>query len=197
MAWSVLTWKILRIFQSQFLSGKVCAETRHSSYTNTLPTIMKKILLTSILGIIITSCGVKKTLSSKTELDSGWYFITEQETESKLVQNRFTGEDIFINNNPIIKASESSTIAIENQNWGGQDYIIIQLIFEGDAKEKWANATERMSRTNEKAAFIYKDQVISTVYAFLRMDNGYAAVSNKNFTKELLNKIVADLKREK
>ena len=87
--------------------------------------------------------------------------------------------------------------AIENQNWGGQDYIIIQLIFEGDAKEKWANATERMSRTNEKAAFIYKDQVISTVYAFLRMDNGYAAVSNKNFTKELLNKIVADLKREK
>ncbi|MEH6764381.1 MAG: hypothetical protein V7655_07770 [Aequorivita antarctica] len=33
MAWSVLTWKILRISQSQFLSGKVCAETRHSPYT--------------------------------------------------------------------------------------------------------------------------------------------------------------------
>ena len=33
MAWSVLTWKILRISQSQFLSGKVCAETRHSLYT--------------------------------------------------------------------------------------------------------------------------------------------------------------------
>lgn len=33
MAWSGLTWKILRIFQSRFLSGEVCAETRHSSYT--------------------------------------------------------------------------------------------------------------------------------------------------------------------
>jgi hypothetical protein len=33
MAWSVLTWKILRIFQSQFLFGDVCAETRNSSYT--------------------------------------------------------------------------------------------------------------------------------------------------------------------
>jgi hypothetical protein len=30
MAWSVLDWKIRRIFQSQFLSGEVRAETRHT-----------------------------------------------------------------------------------------------------------------------------------------------------------------------
>ncbi len=41
MAWSVHTWKILRIFQSQFLSGKVCAETRHSSYTKRCATFNK------------------------------------------------------------------------------------------------------------------------------------------------------------
>jgi len=33
MAWFGLTWKILRIFQSQFLFGEVRAKTRHSSYT--------------------------------------------------------------------------------------------------------------------------------------------------------------------
>ncbi|WP_271424941.1 hypothetical protein [Aequorivita sinensis] len=33
MAWSVLTWKILRIFQSQFLFIEVRTKTRHSSYT--------------------------------------------------------------------------------------------------------------------------------------------------------------------
>jgi hypothetical protein len=33
MAWSVHTWKIKRIYQSRFLSGKVRAKTRHSSYT--------------------------------------------------------------------------------------------------------------------------------------------------------------------
>jgi len=43
MAWSVLTWKILRIFQSRFLSGKVRAEARHSSYTRPLATIDMKI----------------------------------------------------------------------------------------------------------------------------------------------------------
>src|SRR5690606_30311584 len=48
MAWSVLTWKILRIFQSRFLSGVVCAETRHSSYTKTLYNIMG--ILSSIFG---------------------------------------------------------------------------------------------------------------------------------------------------
>jgi len=36
MAWSVFTWKIRRIFQSQFLFGEVRALTRHSSYTSTL-----------------------------------------------------------------------------------------------------------------------------------------------------------------
>ncbi|RAJ17517.1 hypothetical protein LX77_03885, partial [Gelidibacter algens] len=45
MAWSVLTWKILRISQSQFLFGEVRAKTRHSSYTTTLPVIMTKTTL--------------------------------------------------------------------------------------------------------------------------------------------------------
>src|SRR5690606_17837398 len=39
MAWSVLTWKIRRIFQSLFLFGEVRAETRHSPYTKTLAVI--------------------------------------------------------------------------------------------------------------------------------------------------------------
>jgi hypothetical protein len=33
MAWSVPTWKIRWIFQNQFLSREVRAETRHSLYT--------------------------------------------------------------------------------------------------------------------------------------------------------------------
>jgi len=41
MAWSVPIWKILRISQSQFLSGEVCTETRHSSYTKPLAVIKK------------------------------------------------------------------------------------------------------------------------------------------------------------
>jgi hypothetical protein len=44
MAWPVLTWKILRIFQSQFLFGEVRAETRHSSYTKRCLQVKKKIV---------------------------------------------------------------------------------------------------------------------------------------------------------
>ena len=49
MAWSVLTWKILRIFQSQFLSGKVCAETRHSSYTKRWQQAEKKQMIHELI----------------------------------------------------------------------------------------------------------------------------------------------------
>jgi hypothetical protein len=33
MAWSMPTWKILQIYQIQFLFGEVRDETRHSLYT--------------------------------------------------------------------------------------------------------------------------------------------------------------------
>jgi len=50
MAWSVLTWKILRISQSRFLSEKVCAETRHSSDTTTLPVIIREFDVLNIIN---------------------------------------------------------------------------------------------------------------------------------------------------
>jgi hypothetical protein len=42
MAWLVLTWKIRRIFQGQFLFEEVRAKTHHSSYTLTLCTLKLK-----------------------------------------------------------------------------------------------------------------------------------------------------------
>ena len=42
MAWSVPTWKILRISQSQFLFGEVRAESCHSPYTSTLVAIFAR-----------------------------------------------------------------------------------------------------------------------------------------------------------
>jgi hypothetical protein len=44
MAWSMPTWKILQIYQIQFLFGEVRDETRHSLYTKTLCTAMKIVL---------------------------------------------------------------------------------------------------------------------------------------------------------
>lgn len=59
MAWSFHTWKILRIFQSQFLSGEVRAKTRHSSYTSTLPLIlrMKNLIIICLLISSVTACN--------------------------------------------------------------------------------------------------------------------------------------------
>ena len=58
MAWSVPIWKILRISQSQFLSGEVCTETRHSSYTKSLVKIKNDtyaylLLLPNVLALLL------------------------------------------------------------------------------------------------------------------------------------------------
>ena len=83
------------------------------------------------------------------------------------------------------------------QIWGGKEYTIIELIYDGEAQLKWADATERMSKTQERAVFIYNDQYISTLSAFIRKDNGYSSVSHESFTEEMLAPIIADLKSQK
>tara|TARA_R110002049_G_scaffold47596_2_gene136950 strand:+ start:77678 stop:78001 length:324 start_codon:yes stop_codon:yes gene_type:complete len=59
MAWSVSTWKIRRIFQSQFLFGEDCCETRHSSYTLTLAKIWKDLMKKrKIISLLFLLFGV-------------------------------------------------------------------------------------------------------------------------------------------
>ena len=61
MAWSVLTWKILRIFQSQFLFGEVRAETRHSPYTKRCQQVEKNRMNRIIIGLILTISSINLT----------------------------------------------------------------------------------------------------------------------------------------
>ena len=161
------------------------------------PTIMKNTLSFILIGFLAISCGVKKSFTTQLEFENGWYFITEPKTESKAVKNNFGDDSVYVALSPIIKASDYSKIGIAKPNWGGKEMTIIELVYDGTEKEKWADATERMSKTNEKVVFIYKDKFISTASAFRRMDNGYASVSNENFNEKMLTEIIADLKKQK
>ncbi|WKB82987.1 hypothetical protein QYR09_08075 [Cellulophaga lytica] len=158
---------------------------------------MKNVLSILLVGLLAISCGVKKSSKTQLEFENGWYFVTESKSESKIVRNNFGVDFITVEPNPIIKASEYSKIGIAKPNWGGKEMTIIELVYDGIAKEKWANATERMSKTNEKVVFIYNDKFISTASAFRRMDNGYASVSNENFNEKMLTEIITDLKKQK
>lgn len=158
---------------------------------------MKKLLLAMTLGLLVVSCGVKKPTRTEYEFENGWYFVTESKKKAKSVKNRFGEEIVFVETQPIVKAADYSEIKIAKQIWGGKEYTIIELIYEGEARLKWADATERMSKTQERAVFIYNDQYISTLSAFIRKDNGYASVSHESFNEEMLAPIIADLKSKK
>ena len=56
MAWSLSTWKILRISQSQFLFGEFRAKTRHSSYTKRCAILKMKYYII-ILAFLVSSCS--------------------------------------------------------------------------------------------------------------------------------------------
>ena len=158
---------------------------------------MKKLLLIVTIGFLTISCGVKKSKTTQYEFENGWYFVTTSKKGTKPVKDRFGAEVVYEEAERIVKSSEHSKIGITKQNWGGKEYTIIELIYEGEAKLKWADATERMSKTEERAVFIYNDEFISMLSSFLRKENGYASISHENFNEEMLAPIVAELKVQK
>ncbi len=156
---------------------------------------MKNKLLILIIGFLIISCGTKKTRTSPLKFENGWYFITKSKTNSNLIKSRFKDYFVNIEPNPIVKASDYAKIKIAKQNWGGKETSLLELIYDGEEMKKWADATERMSKTGEEAVFVYKDKFISRVSAFRRMNNGYAGVSNDNFNDQILLEIMEGIKK--
>ncbi len=158
MAWAVLTWKILRIFQSQFLFKEVCAETRHSSYTNKLAVsfISKSLILKrkiKILTFIVTSfsfwsCGdcvnynkVGEYQISQKTLDIVNYeendtirFLNNKNEEIKLSISKSINKIDTV----IVREIQSSTdcnsayeyIRTEKINYGFQDDRLIVMQFQ-------------------------------------------------------------------
>lgn len=158
---------------------------------------MKNFILIIVFASFVLSCGARKTAKSDFQFLNGWYFVTEEATHTKPIKNRFSEEVVYVATTPIIEASAYSKMAPATRNWGGKESFSIDLFYEDEEKEQWANATERMSKTSEMAVFIYQDTFISKVSAFRRMDNGYAGISNENFTETMVNSILADLKKQK
>lgn len=171
--------------------------TTHHPVCVPVPTIMKRIVLTLLCGALLIGCTVNSPNQKKAKYQIGWYFETDQSSISGPVKSRYSDKLHYVDQEPIVIAYDFKRIDIVKQNWGGNEFSILEIVFEGEAKEKWADATERMSRTMENAVFIYDDQVIATVSTFRKIDNGYASVSNENLTEEALNMIVKDIKKNK
>jgi len=165
-----------------------------SNYIQLLPTIMKKIIWTLIIGtLLMISCGIKNKTKSGTDNQVGWYFETEKKESSKIVKDHFSDNIYYVQKEPIITVQDFKSMKIEKPNWGGQARTIIGVELNEDVKEKWGDLTERMSKTNEKALFIYKNEVISNLSAFQRMDNGYAMITHDSLSENMLEEIIKNI----
>lgn len=57
---------------------------------------MKKTLSILLIGFLVISCGVKKSITTQSEFENGWYFISESNSESKVVKNNFGDDFVYV-----------------------------------------------------------------------------------------------------
>ena len=129
------------------------------------------------------------------EFETGWYMVTDSVPNSKLLKFKYSNQSLFIQRTPILLAKNYSEINITTLDFGGEDFIVLELIYDGLEKLKWATTTERMLKTHEHAVFVYQDQILAEVLAIYKIENGYATVSNKHFTRAFLNSVETNIKK--
>jgi len=158
---------------------------------------MRNMLLTIVIGILCINCALRKKVAPEPKYQMGWYFEVEKNEASGLVKDSFLDKYYHIETAPILTITDFKSMKIEKPNWGGQERVIIGVTLNEDVKEKWGELTKRMSKTNEKALFVYKNEVIANVSAFQRIDNGYVMIANDDLTEKMLNKIITTINQNR
>tara|TARA_R110002111_G_scaffold99207_3_gene153347 strand:- start:6 stop:488 length:483 start_codon:yes stop_codon:yes gene_type:complete len=160
---------------------------------------MKKILLILLVCFTISSCGLFKKDKSNSESQNGWYYLSDENDENALkVSSDIYDKDFYVKSPAIVNSTEFKELNMSEVPYRGQEKIkMIDVILNENASEKWADATERISKSREMLVFVFNKKVISQVGAMFRIENGHAGISSPSLTEEELNNIIEQLKREK
>lgn len=158
---------------------------------------MRKIVWIIFVGFFFFGCGAKKKTQNVPKYAMGWYLEVEKNETSGMVKDAFMDKVYHIQSEPVLTISDFKTMQIEKPTWGGREQVIIGIRLNDDVKEKWADLTERMSKTDEKVLFIYKNEVLANLSAQLRIENGNAMIAHERLSEKELRKIIKTIHRKR
>lgn len=142
-----------------------------------------------IFAFLFLFTGQPDSQDNSTELPTGWYHITTENTGLTRELNK-TGEYYFLEPEPIITPKNMKTTEFKT-GYDGKIYLAIQ--FDAAGTKAWARATARATGT--KLGFILDDKLIQAPFVNGQITGGVAAIWDDSKTE--LERIKKAIQRNK
>ena len=126
-------------------------------------------------------------------LKTGWYYVTDQQTNFKRQLDK-TSEFYFIIPDVIIPVSQFKEMEITNSEYKGKNYPMLVIRFDSMGTASWSIATEKS--IGRKLALIVNDKLVIAPKVNLQITAGVSALSRRDYTKQELEDILKEIENE-
>lgn len=167
---------------------------------------MNRIIIISLTLLLSVGCANQTQTSKNTEtissvfksnltsskLATGWYYTSSSPNEFKRTLEK-SGEEFFINPEPIAINSDFGGMEIYESDAGGEHYVGLTIRLNGDAVKRWEEATDRY--VGKHLALIVNDKLVNAPRVNSPIPNGMTALNRSEYSKKELLKIKSELER--
>ncbi len=139
--------------------------------------------------ISVTSCGqVKNKPESNNNLKTGWYYVSEQETNFKRQLND-SSKVYFINPEIIIPVEQFSEIEIVENEYNRKEYHTLVIRFDKKGTDSWSIATKKA--IGSSLALIIDNKLVTVPTVNAQIPTGTSSVTDTKQNLERFAQIIA------
>jgi hypothetical protein len=133
------------------------------------------------------------TVNPDSLLKSGWYYITDQETNFRRQLDK-TNEYYYIDPNVIVPVEQFKEMELIDSEYEGEECPMLSIKFDTKGTESWSDATEKSIA--RKLALIVNDKLVIAPIVNSQITIGISALNRIGYTKHELEEILNQLKIE-
>ncbi len=140
------------------------------------------------------SNAVVSTVTADSTLKTGWYYVTDQQTNFKRQLDK-TSEFYFIDPNVIVPVGQFKKLELTDSEHEGKNYPMLVIRFDTKGTDSWSVATEKS--IGGKLALIVNDKLVIAPKVNSQISAGVSALNRTDYTKQYIEEILKQIENER
>lgn len=140
------------------------------------------------------SNAVVSKVTTDSMLKTGWYYVTDQQTNFKRQLDK-TSEFYFIDPNVIVPIGQFTKLELADSEYEGKSYPMLVIRFDTKGTDSWSIAIEK--QIGGKLALIVNDKLVIAPKVNSRISAGVSALNRTDYTKQDIDEILKQIENER
>lgn len=136
--------------------------------------------------------AIIKADSSDFKLQTGWYYISDKETDFKRQLDK-SSETYYIDPNIIVSVQQFDKMEVSENNSQNEKFSMLTIRFDKEGTEAWSIATEKS--IGGQLAMIINDKLVIAPRVNAQITGGISAINRTDYSIKELNEILTTLEK--